>query len=211
LLPTPGTVFVGLDFGLTPAAAFVQRQADGQWWGVGELVATSMNNTEFAIELKAMCARLRDKVPGLTFIFRGDPSGDKRAETDGRTTFAVYRAAGIAALPASSNDPQLRRAALERVLTRSIKGRPAFLLSPSMSWTRKALTGAWCYRRKRIAGKDQFTDVADKNEYSHIGEALEYALMDAGEHALINAASMAAPVPTARPVQVRNKWDPFAV
>lgn len=213
LIPTPGVVVVGLDFGLTPAAVLLQRQPNGQWWGIDELVATDMNNAEFAIELKAMCARLRAQTRGITFMFRGDPAGDQRAATDGRTTFAVYRAAGINALPASTNDPQLRRAALERVLTRTVRGQPAFLLSPKMKWLRKALSGAWRYRRVQVAGSEKFKDEAEKNEFSHVGEACEYGLLDAGEHAVINASSgphHAAPTQQAA-IRVQSNWDPLTV
>lgn len=212
LLPSPGMIYVGLDFGLTPAAVLLQRQLDGQWWGIAELVATDMNNTEFALELKALCNKIKAQTPGVSFMFRGDPSGDNRKDTDGRTTLSVYRAAGLSVLPCSSNDPQLRRAAMERVLTRTVKGRPAFLLSPKMTWLRKALSGAWCYKRKQIAGMEQFRDEAEKNEFSHVGEAAEYALLDAGEHAVINAATGPAGGAPTMQNAIRpsgGDWDPL--
>jgi hypothetical protein len=189
LIPTPwSTVFVGIDFGLTPAAVFWQRQESGQWWGFDELVMFDTANDAFAIELKAVVARWRSLVPNLPFRFIGDPSGDNRSQTDGRTTFQIYRLAGIPAQAASSNDVQIRRDALDRPLTRTIKGgEPALLLSPHMKWLRKALAGAWCYKRVKVSGKEIYKNEADKNEFSHVGEASEYGLMDAGEHAVINA------------------------
>lgn len=218
LIPSPGIAYVGIDFGLTPAAVFWQRQSNGQWWGFDELVATDMANDAFATELKAKCAKWRAMVPGLTFLFIGDPSGDNRSQTDGRTTFQIYRLAGITGIrPASSNDPQIRRDALTRPLTRMVEGsKPGLLLSPHMHMFRKALSGAWCYKRVKVSGSsERFKDEADKNAFSHVGEAGEYGIMDAGEHAVINSA--AAPMwgqPTAQgaaAIRSTRTWNPFEV
>lgn len=213
LIPTQYTpIFVGLDFGLTPAAVFWQRQANGQWWGIDELVSFDKPNSEFVVELKARVALWRSLVPGLTFKFIGDPAGDSRAQTDGRTTFQIYRLAGVPASPASSNDPQIRRDALTRPLTRTIEGgEPALLLSPHMKWLRKALAGAWCYRRVKVSGTERYKDEAEKNEFSHVGEAAEYGLQDAGEHAVVNAGGTANwGRPNAPAIQPQGViWTPF--
>lgn len=74
-----------------------------------------------------------------------------------------------------------------RPLTRNVDGgRPGLLLSPTMTETRKALAGAWAYKRVQITGAERYKDEADKGSFSHIGEAAEYGLIDAGEHSLIN-------------------------
>jgi hypothetical protein len=41
--------------------------------------------------------------------------------------------------------------------------------------------GGFCYRRLKIANSERFTDLPDKNVYSHPVEAAEYALMGSGE------------------------------
>ena len=187
LAPTPGMCYVGLDFGLMPAAVFWQRQPNGQWWGFDEIPSRDRANTAMALDLKARVAMWQTRVPGLMFTFIGDPSGDQRAQTDGRTTFSVYRANGVYVRPASTNDPQLRRDALIRPLTRNVDGgRPGLLLSPTMTETRRALAGAWAYKRMQIPGTERYKDEPDKGPYSHIGEAAEYGLIDAGEHTIIN-------------------------
>lgn len=215
LIPFAGLCYVGLDFGLTPAAVFWQRQKNGQWWGFDELVATDQNNAEFAVNLKVRCAEWRAKVPGINFIFRGDPSGDNRSMTDGRTTFQMYRLAGVSAQPCSSNDPQLRRDALHRPLSRNLDGGiPGLLLALHMHMLRKALSGAWCYRRIKVGGSsEKFKDEAEKNEFSHVGEAAEYGLLDAGEHAVVNAGANpvwgAAGPQGVKAIQPQKSWSPF--
>jgi hypothetical protein len=51
----------------------------------------------------------------------------------------------------------------------------------------KALKGAWYYERVKAKGSERFKDQACKNDFSHIGEAGEYALLDAGEHSVVNS------------------------
>ncbi len=60
-------------------------------------------------------------------------------------------------------------------------GKPALQVSPRAKMVRKGLMGGFCYRRMKIAGSERFTDLPDKNVYSHPVESLEYALMGSGE------------------------------
>jgi hypothetical protein len=211
LIPSAGVCYIGLDFGLTPAAVFWQRQGSGCWWGFDELVEMDMHNEAFARLLKARIADWRTRVPGLMFKLVGDPSGDNRSMTDGRTTLQMYRLHGLNVLPASSNDPQVRRDALIRPLTRSVgQGKPGLLLSPHMTHLRKSLAGAWSYKKVETTGPERFKDEPDKSQHSHVGEAAEYGLMDAGEHAIRNADALkqqqvAGPVMPQKPMA----WDPF--
>ncbi len=179
---------VGMDFGLTPAAVFWQRQASGQWWAYDEVVCEDMGAEKFANEVKLRVAHWREKTghQGMQFTFRGDPSGDIRAGTDERTVFMVLAANGIQAIPASTNDTTVRRAALERPLTRMVAGQPGALFSPLCKNLRKGLKGGWQYRRIKVSGADRYQDAPDKGPYSHVCEAAEYGLMDAGEHAVVN-------------------------
>ncbi len=187
LIPQAGiVVWVGLDFGLMPAAVFWQRQNNGQWWGLDEIAEPNVPATQFIPMLKAKCAQWNALVPSLRFVFKGDPSGDNRSGADGRTTMQIYRLAGIPVSACSTNDVQPRRDALDRVLMRTIPGQlPALLLSPHMKMLRKALAGGWQYKRVQIGGTEKYRDEADKNEFSHVGDAAEYGLIDAGENSTI--------------------------
>lgn len=192
LSPTPGIVIhVGMDFGLSPAAVFLQRQPNGRWHVLDEVVCADMGAERFADQLKLKMAELARRCPSpgtkLDFVFRGDPSGDNRSQTDEKTVFQVLRANGIMAMPASTNDTSARRSALERPLTRMVAGGPGILFSPRVQTLREGLKGAFCYRRIRVAGAERFKDVPDKTEHSHVVEACEYALLDAGEHAVVNS------------------------
>lgn len=60
-------------------------------------------------------------------------------------------------------------------------GKPALQVSPKAKMIRKGLMGGFAYRRLKIAGSERYTDLPDKNVYSHPVEACEYALMGGGE------------------------------
>jgi hypothetical protein len=206
-----GLINVGLDFGLTPAAGFFQRQVNGQWFGLAEVVLLDGDIEEFARELQAKMVYLQSiiGVAGkLNFTFRGDPAGDQRVQTDSNTAFRTLASNGIVALPCSTNDPALRRAALDRPITRLVQGKSGLLLSPVMKYARKGLAGAFCYKRIQVTGDEKFRDVPDKNIWSHIVEACEYALIDAGEHAIVNAVNPNAHANRRAVIPQRN-WNPF--
>jgi hypothetical protein len=187
LVPLPGIVIqVGMDFGLSPAAAFMQRQPNGRWHAFDEIVCEDMGAEKFANEIKLKVAEWRQRVGmDLHFAFRGDPSGDSRVGTDEGTVFKTLAAHGIVAVPASTNDVGVRRAALERPLTRMVAGGPGILFSPRCKTLRKGLKGGFQYKRVQVRG-ERYQDKPDKGPYSHICEAAEYALMDAGEHTIVN-------------------------
>jgi hypothetical protein len=182
-------ICVGLDFGVVVSAAmFWQRQPNGQWWGLDELVCEDMGTPRFADAIKNKCVELSQQLGGakLEFIFRGDPAGRGR-NSEEKTNFNILSATGVQALPASTNDPSVRRNALERVLTRLVSGQPGVLISPKCKVFRKGLKGAWCYKRIKVSGAERYKDEPDKNYWSHVCEAGEYGLMDAGEHAVVNS------------------------
>lgn len=195
-------VIVGLDFGLTPAAAFTQRLANGRWIGFDEVVFEDGDAMDMARALKEKIARYGK----LSYVFKGDPAGDKRADTDKRTVYDVLRVEGINAFPASTNDPVLRRAAVDRPLTRMIQGKPGLIISPRCKVLRKGLAGGYCYRRVQSSGSDRYHLEPDKNRFSHVVEALEYALMEGGEKASIPESARG----MTKPIVHRKDWSVFA-
>jgi hypothetical protein len=173
-------IYVGLDFGLTPAASFGQRSASGQWRVFKELVSESMGIKRFAELL--LGPELRGPLAGYEFIITGDPAGDSRAQTDERTPFDILKAAGIPARPAPTNDISLRLEPIEGALTRTIDGEPGFVIDPVGCPTlRKGLAGGYRLRRLKVSGAERFEDKPDKNEFSHVADSAQYMFLGAGE------------------------------
>lgn len=172
------TVHVGLDFGLTPAATFGQRDHSGRWVVLHEVTTESMGAVRFAELLKRETAEV---FPGCRFEFTGDPAGDDRSQVDERTAFMVLRAAGIDAKPAPSNDPSIRIEAVSKALGRLIDGEPGLLIDTDCKMLVKGMAGGYNYKRLQVAGDERFHDKPDKNRFSHVCDALQYMLLGAGE------------------------------
>ena len=169
---------IGLDFGLTPAAVIAQNR-DGQWLILDELIGENVGAVAFGEALKV---KLAGDFPGFEIgNIWGDPAGMARAQTDERTIFSVLRKVGIHARRAPSNDFTLRREAVASTMTRlTMLGEPGFLLDPRAKVLRKGLAGAYCFKRVQVAGDERFKDTPDKNEYSHVADALQYCLIGGG-------------------------------
>ncbi len=209
LRPVPGLpLYIGLDFGLTPAAALGQRLATGRWLLLDELVSQDMGMLRFAGLLKELLA---SRYPGLTPEIWGDPAGSARAQTDERTPFDILRASGLAARPAPTNDPLLRREAVAAALTRDIDGQPGLTLSPRCRTLISGMAGAWRYRRLLVSGEARYQDSPEKNRFSHVCEAAQYLLAGAGEGRRLLAPD-SGPAAPPRQERTRNERrdDPLA-
>lgn len=178
-----GDITLGQDFGLTPAAVLVQRDpTDGQLQVVDELVGEDIGAARF---FKVLSAMLKSKPYGHRGVNGfGDPAGEQRAQTDEQTPFQIAWANGVVLAPAPTNDFTLRREAVAGLLTRlTIKGRPAMVIHPRCKVLRKAMAGGYAYRRVLVAGTPRYEDKPLKNRFSHVAEALQYAVVGLGEDA----------------------------
>jgi hypothetical protein len=172
-------VYIGIDFGLTPAAVFGQRSPMGQWRWHSELVTEDMGAKRFSELLRNA---MHERYQGMTFAgITGDPAGDSRAQTDETTPFQILRAAGVEARPAPTNDFMKRRESVASCLSRLIDGEPGLLLHPQCRALRKGMAGGYNYRRVQVSGEERYRDVPDKGQYSHVCEAGQYMLIGAGE------------------------------
>lgn len=171
-------IVLGFDFGRTPACAFLQRTSMGRWVCFDEFCLSDSGAIDFAPQLKRY---IDGNYPDHKFRGWGDPSGDSKNQANADTPFKIIRAAGIPCTPTTTNDPAMRRAALEITMKENcMDGKPRFTVLPKAKMIRKGLQGGFCYRRIQVSG-DRYTDEPDKNEYSHPVEALEYALQGEGE------------------------------
>ena len=173
----PVQVYVGLDFGLTPAAVFGQRLSTGRWQIVHELVCFDMGVSRFAELLRF---EINKKFKSLDIEIWGDPAGDFRSQTDERTPFQILRQNGIIAKPAPSNDVSLRIEAVETAVNRLLDGQAGFLVDKNCINLKKGFNGGYHYRRIQTTG-DRYDTKPLKNRYSHVHDALQYLMMGAGE------------------------------
>lgn len=179
-------IYVGLDFGLTPAATVGQRMVNGQWRLHRELCTEDTGIIRFAGELKLF---LGAHYPGWRInAMAGDPAGDQRqaGDVEERTAFQLLAANGIDAVPApGDNDFVLRTETFSAPMRRYIDGEPGFLIHPQCEVTRLGLQGGYAYKRIRVVGSDRYRDLPDKNRFSHPCEAGQYMMLGAGEGDLV--------------------------
>lgn len=172
-------IYVGIDFGLTPAAVFGQKTYAGQWRWHSELVTEDMGMVRFSELVRAV---MHERYAGMTFArVIGDPAGDTRAQTDETTPFQILRANSIPAEPAPTNDFIKRRESVAVCLSRLIDGQPGLIVHPQCKSLRKGMSGGYNYKRLQVSGEERYRDVPDKNMYSHVCEAGQYMLVGAGE------------------------------
>ena len=168
--PVQGEVIhVGIDFGLTPAAAFGQ-DVRGQVRIFDELVTRDMHAKDFAALLKR---HIFENYQGFKIVFTGDPAGEGRVGTDGLTPYIVFKAAGIEVQPAWSNDPIIRVGAVETQLNTLVEGRPGYLVSPNCTYLVNAKKGGYCYKKDA-------EEIDKKSIYSHVSDAEQYLLLRMG-------------------------------
>ena len=180
LKPTYGVdLHVGMDWGRTPAAAIMQRQPNGQWYVLKEIVLVNAGADALGREVKRV---LNEEYAGLNVVAAtGDPSGTAMSQTRDETPFELFDVnAGFTSQPASTNDFDIRVAALDDQLATLIGGQPAIVVDKRCITLVRGLAGAYCFRRIQVTGEERYRDVPDKGPASHVVEALHYGLMGAG-------------------------------
>jgi hypothetical protein len=194
-------IIVGLDFGRQPAALCCQNLR-GRWYVLREIIGRDMGANKFAPIVKG---DLSTHFPGFEFHFWGDPSGGFQGQADDTTPFKIFHGHGMHVRPApGQNLDSLRKEAVETVLCRTTEGKPSLLVDASCTTFITGMAGGYHFRRIQASG-ERYSDEPNKNQYSHVCEAGEYAILGGGEG---RAVTMKGSAP-ARVVQTRTNYDPF--
>jgi hypothetical protein len=171
-------VYIGVDFGLTPAAVLSQRDMLGRVFVFDELCTGDMGAKRFGRMLRAKLDDYGIKEATIT----GDPAGDQRSQAnEEETPFLMLKAEGLDIKPAHTNDFNLRREAVVAPMERLIDGRPGLTIDPRCKILRKGMAGAYHLKRVQVVGQERFQDKPDKGIYSHVCEALQYDVLGMGE------------------------------
>lgn len=176
-------IYIGIDFGLTPAAIFGQITPTGRMVLFDELCTFDMGAMNFG---KLLREKINSQYSEFKFIeIYADPAGEGRAQTDEMTPFLVLQNQGINALPAYTNDFTIRREAVADYLQRlDFSGKPAFAVTTKAKTLRKGFAGGYKYKRMQVSGEERFQEKPDKGRYSHACDACQYLFLGAvgGKH-----------------------------
>jgi hypothetical protein len=171
-------IYRGWDFGTTPACSFTQRTPTGAWRTFHEMttdITQPMGIDRFASMVLQESAA---KFPKTTeFLDNVDPAGKAMTQGNEVSCVEIMKAKGIYPQGNISNSDSIREEALRRALNMLADGEPMFQIHPDCRRLRKGLMGGYHFRRLRTSF-DKYTDKPEKNEFSHIVEALQYTFAE---------------------------------
>jgi hypothetical protein len=166
---------IGVDVGLTPAAAFCQLTTTGQLLILDEIVTENTSIQEFANDM--IWPLIKSKYQTANFRLVMDPAAKARSQNDKVSAYDVFVKAGLPCELAKTNEPLARREAVNFFLRR-VDG---FLIDPSCNVLRKGFISEYKYEKISSSKADRFKEKPEKNIYSHVHDALQYACVDLAE------------------------------
>lgn len=168
------TVYIGMDFGRTPAAVIGQRDWRNRLNVLDALYVENIGLERFLNNhLKPL---LREKFPYNQYLVIGDPAGWAKSQLSEESAGDVLRKCGLQAVRAPTNDIDRRIQAVESLLSQQTDGGPMLLFSSEntsagMKHLIGALDGGYKYKR-RTDGSYDTTPMKDK--FSHCADATQY-------------------------------------
>ncbi len=189
----------GWDWGLTPAFVLGQVTPTGRLEILDELIGENIGAEQFAQDF--VLPFLARRYPGRHIVHVGDPAGMQKSQVDERSVFEALYRMGIKLRPAPTQNPLDRIEAVRWFLGRMCGGKPGFALSPRCKMLRKAFNGGYRFRQLQVAGSAQYSDKPDKNEFSHVSDALQYLCSHLRHPYLKKANDNERPLPRYRPAE----------
>jgi hypothetical protein len=168
-------LYLGWDYGLTPACVAGQQSPHGQLRIVDEWCAEDMAIREFARDV--VKPSLMNQYPGMRIISVGDPAGKQRSQTEQTSCMQILQQEGIptASAPDASNEVIARLDAVKYFMGQmNREGSCNFVLSPKCNTLRRGFNGGYKYERVQIVGEERYKDIPAKNKFSHPHDALQY-------------------------------------
>lgn len=171
-------IYMGIDFGLNTGIVFAYEFQEqfivfDEWneMNVGAIdLIEYLNNRLSTLPIK-----------GHPVQMFGDPAGQARNNFNKTSMFDILNTNGFQVIPAVTNSIDVRVESVRNLLTRlNMNGQPRLVLGKRCHALRKAMNGGYQYKRMQVAGEARYKEMPDKNKYSHIADALQYAVLGAG-------------------------------
>jgi hypothetical protein len=180
---------IGMDNGLTAAAAFMQQDPRGRVNVLNECYVPdgqTMGVESFLDRL--LIPKLAAEYPGFrreNIIFAIDPACFQRSQIDEKTINAAILQRGFKTWKPPTNDPERRIQAVEGLLTRAVDGGPGFQFDEERCGHAIA-THEWGYRWRR-SPEGIVSTLVEKNFWSHMGDAVQYGALFYNTHGALTA------------------------
>jgi hypothetical protein len=149
---------------------FKQRDPRGRVLTLGEITSENMGiETFITTKLQPYIA---NNFQGCTFVCAPDPAGFMKQQLNELTLVDALKRAGFRCVKPPSNKPELRIQAVERLLMQQVEGKAMYLIDPKCTMLIRGFKSGYRYKIKRSG---EMEDKPDKNEYSHVHDANQYA------------------------------------
>lgn len=169
-------LLLGLDFGRDPCGVICQPDHRGRLLVLEEIIAEDIG-LERQLQGVIRPMLLSGRYLGRSIVIVADPAGGQRSTLYEETSFDLIKRSGLMAYPAPTNNIDRRLASVDSWLLGSRDGGPALLIDRERCPTLiRALAGGYRYGKLRSG---QRKPVPDKNEYSHVMDAFQYACLTA--------------------------------
>ena len=166
-------ILIGMDqSGIHPAAVLMQNQY-GKWCVLDELYADNEGLENFLYGM--LVPLLRTKYQNNPIIAAIDPS-NQRDSWQAVTPKQRLEEIGITSVTEYSNAPKIRIQMVEHMLNLETGG---LLIDPACQLLIRGFQSEYRYRRLRATGSvgASYTPQPEKNDASHIHDALQYAAL----------------------------------
>jgi hypothetical protein len=161
---------MGFDAGLTPAGVFGQMSPHGQLMVLAELTSSSMGAKRFCNELAKPILAMRFPNPAL--LIAADPATNQRSQTDEVTVKRILEEEmGVKVHAQGTNALAARLDAVDHFLTRLTDNGPALIIDPDCVTLIRGFKSGYRYP---VSNKGQIGDSPEKNDYSHVHDAMQY-------------------------------------
>ncbi len=169
-------LIIGQDFGRDPCSVICQLDSRGRLLVLEEVMA---EDTGLMLHIQN---NLRPALGHARYLGRqtaiiGDPAGVAKDSLYEVTSFDMLRSAGFSAFPAPTNDLEPRIQAVEKFLLEQRDGGPALAIDggrcPNLI---RALNGGYRFGKMKDGRRKP---APEKNEWSHVTDALQYAALAA--------------------------------
>lgn len=165
-------IVIGLDFGRTPSAVFMQSDPRGRVTVLSEVVSENCGIERFIKDF--LRPHIAQRYARCSFVVAPDPAGYHKQQLGEVSLVDVVKKAGFKVTRPVSNDPEKRIAAVEQLLMEHVDGKARFRISPECQKLIKGFDSGYRYKQKK---NGELEPSPDKNQYSHPHDALQYGAM----------------------------------
>ena len=109
---------------------------------------------------------------GATFVCAPDPAGFSKQQMNEMSLTDVLKKAGYKCVRPPTNDPEKRIQAVERLLNQQLEGKAMYIIDPSCEQLIRGFRYGYRYKIKK---NGELEDRPDKNSFSHVHDANQYA------------------------------------